>query len=92
MSRSQPAGDESAMIGVDEARERILAGVEPLPSESVPILDALGRVLAETVVADADIPPFRNSAMDGYAVRSADLAGAGRAGPVTLRIAAHAPA
>lgn len=86
-----PHGDD-AMIGVDEARERILAGVGPLPGEAVPLLDALGRVLAEDVVADCDIPPFRNAAMDGYAVRATDLAGASREAPAVLRVVAEGPA
>lgn len=80
------------MIGVDEARERILAGADPLPVESVPLLDALGRVLAGEIVADADVPPFRNAAMDGYAVRAADLARARDDRPVSLRVIAEGPA
>ncbi|HET8626379.1 MAG TPA: gephyrin-like molybdotransferase Glp [Thermomicrobiales bacterium] len=84
------AGDD--MLGVDEALARVLAGVAPLPAERAPLLDALGRVLAEDVVADADIPPFRNSAMDGYAARAADLAGASRERPARLRVVAEGPA
>jgi molybdopterin molybdotransferase len=83
---------DDATIGVDEARARVLAGAGPLPAEDVPLLDALGRVLAEDVVAGCDIPPFRNAAMDGYAVRSADLAGAGRRSPVRLPVVAEGPA
>ena len=73
---SGPATD--LMLTVNEARERILAHFSPLPSEHVPILDALGRVLAEDVVAPNDVPPFDNSAMDGYAVRAADVEAARR--------------
>ncbi|MCB9680371.1 MAG: molybdopterin molybdotransferase MoeA [Alphaproteobacteria bacterium] len=61
------------MLPVDEARARVLATVVPLPSEPVPVLQALDRVLAADVVATVDVPPWDNSAMDGYAVRSADL-------------------
>jgi molybdopterin molybdotransferase len=61
-------------LSVDEALERILARVEPLETVSVELLDALGATLAEDVVADRDVPPFRNSAMDGYAVIGADVA------------------
>jgi molybdopterin molybdotransferase len=61
-------------LSVDEALERILARIETLPPQPVLLSDALGTVLAEDVVADRDVPPFRNSAMDGYAVRSADVA------------------
>ena len=60
----------------------ILSHVRPLEAERIPILEALGRVLAEEVVSDIDIPPFDNSAMDGYAVRAADVAGA----PVRLTV------
>ena len=56
------------LISVDEARERILARVRPLAAEPVPTEDALGRVLAEDVVSDLELPPFASSAMDGFAV------------------------
>ncbi len=76
------------VLSVEEALERILATVRVLESERVPILEALGRVLAEEVTADRDIPPLPNSAMDGYAVRSADVARV----PARLRVIAEAPA
>ncbi|MGB9776894.1 MAG: gephyrin-like molybdotransferase Glp [Anaerolineae bacterium] len=76
------------VLSVEEALERILATVRVLEPERVPILEALGRVLAEEVVADRDIPPLANSAMDGYAVRAADVARV----PVRLRVIAEAPA
>jgi molybdopterin molybdotransferase len=60
------------MIGVDDARERILARFEPLSPVETPLLDALGLVIARDIVAPADLPPFRNSAMDGYALRAGD--------------------
>lgn len=72
------------MIGVDEALAEILSHIQSLESEQIPIVDALGRVLAEEVISDIDIPPFDNSAMDGYALRSADVAGATPASPVRL--------
>ncbi len=65
--------DTYPILSVEEARARILEYVRPLEAESVPILDALGRVLCVDVRADAAIPPHDNSAMDGYAVRHADL-------------------
>lgn len=74
------------MISVDEARERILSEITPLPPEEVPILDALGRTLAEEVRSDVDIPPFDNSAMDGYAVRAADVEIATAEAPVVLEV------
>ncbi len=70
------------LMSADDALARILAGVPLLPAVDVPILDALGLVLAEDIVADRDVPPFRNSAMDGYAVRGDDVASA----PVELRV------
>jgi molybdopterin molybdotransferase len=69
-------------LTVDEALDRILARVSPLESAEVALVDALGAVLTEDAVADRDVPPFRNSAMDGYAVRGADVKGNG----VTLRV------
>ncbi len=84
--------NDDGMIGVEAARRAILAGVVPLPVEEVSILDALGLVLADTMVATADIPPFRNSAMDGYAVRAADLRDATRTSPARLRVIAEGPA
>ena len=58
----------SGLIAIDEARRRVLAGVNRLPVESVPLERALGRVLAEELSAGADVPPFDSSAMDGFAL------------------------
>ncbi|MGD9144727.1 MAG: molybdopterin molybdotransferase MoeA [Anaerolineae bacterium] len=74
------------MISVDEALAEILCHVRPLESERVPALDALGRVLAEEIYSDINVPPFDNSAMDGYAVRAADVAGATHESPVRLAV------
>jgi molybdopterin molybdotransferase len=63
-----------ALLDVDVALERILSGVKPLASELVELHRASGRILAVDVVAKRDQPPFNSSAMDGYAVRHADLA------------------
>lgn len=62
------------MISVEEAKERILAGIAPLPPEQVSLPDALGRTLAKDVVSRVTQPPSAVSAMDGYAVRAADVA------------------
>ncbi|GAB4321251.1 MAG: molybdopterin molybdotransferase MoeA [Dehalococcoidia bacterium] len=78
----------SDMISVDEARERILAFFERLGPETRPVLDAVGQVLAEDVVAPFDIPPLDNTAMDGYAVRAADTEGATETSPRELRVVA----
>ncbi len=60
------------MISVEEALTRILAEIAALPVSHVPLADALRLVLAEDVVAQEDIPPFHNSAMDGFALLSTD--------------------
>lgn len=80
------------MLSVDEALAAILERAAPLPAEERDLDDALGRVLAEEVAAAEDLPPFANSAMDGFAVRAADVAGAGAERPVALRVLADAPA
>jgi molybdopterin molybdotransferase len=73
-------------IPLDEARAIIDRHVTPIDRvERVPLAQASGRVLARDIVSDADVPPFARAAMDGYAVRAADTAGATRSGPRTLR-------
>lgn len=62
-----------ALVPVAEALDRLLAGTEPLPGERVPLIDAIDRVLAEPIRALRTQPPFDASAMDGYAVRAADI-------------------
>jgi molybdopterin molybdotransferase len=74
------------MISIEEARARILDVVARLEPEEKPISAALGQVLAEDVVSPVTIPPFDNTAMDGYAVRAADTEGASPDAPVRLRI------
>jgi molybdopterin molybdotransferase len=74
------------MISVEEALERILSFVSVLEPEEKPILDALGQVVAEDVASGMNIPPYDNTAMDGYAVRAEDTTGAAAAAPVTLRV------
>lgn len=74
------------MIKIEEALEKILDGVEVLGEEAVGILDCLCRVLAEDIYAGTNLPPFDNSAMDGYAVRSTDLKGVSKENPGTLKV------
>ena len=62
------------MIPVGEALDRLFSLVSPLPTEEVALTAALGRVLRTDVTATRDQPPFAASAMDGYAIREADLA------------------
>jgi molybdopterin molybdotransferase len=80
------------MMTVEEARAAILACFHPLDSEQVAVTAALGRVLTEDALAREDLPPFDNSAMDGYAVRAADTAGAGAEQPRRLVLAGEVPA
>jgi len=74
------------MLTVGEAVARITGGVEPLPIERVSLLDATGRVLAADAIAPYTLPHWDNSAMDGYAVRGSDIAGASAASTVRLRV------
>ena len=74
------------MISVEEALAFILKHFAPLESEPVEMLDALDRVLAQDIVSTINVPPFNNSAMDGYAVRAQDVASATKEHPVILRV------
>ena len=74
------------MTSADQALQLVLENVTPLGVERVPILDALGRVIAEEIRSPRDIPGFDNSAMDGYAVRAADVARASASNPARLRV------
>jgi molybdopterin molybdotransferase len=74
------------MISVQEALQTVLRDVSVLGIETIALPRGLGRVLAAPVQAGRDVPPFRNAAMDGYAVRAADVAAASRSAPVTLRV------
>jgi molybdopterin molybdotransferase len=77
---------------VEEHRAVVAGLLAPMPVERVPLDRVLGRVLAEPLVAPVALPPFDNSAMDGYAVRAADVAGATDERPVTLPVTADIPA
>ncbi len=82
----------SAPISADDYRARLLADIEPTTAAPVPLAEAAGRVLATDLRALVPIPPFTNSAMDGYAVRAADIASAGEHQPVSLPVADDVPA
>jgi molybdopterin molybdotransferase len=77
---------EPQLLSLEEALERILEDVLPLRAETVPLPEALGRVLSEEVTALLTLPAWDNSAMDGYAVRARDVAQASPEAPVTLRV------
>jgi molybdopterin molybdotransferase len=83
---------KTSLVTVEEARSAVLAEVESLHGEPVPIEHALGRVSAEEVRATSSIPPFDNSAMDGYALRAEDAAGASPEAPVELPLAGESRA
>lgn len=86
------SGREADWLGVGEAVERGLAAVKRLETEEVALTDALGRVLAEGVVSPVHQPPWDNSAMDGYAARTADVQGASVERPVRLVVVDDIPA
>lgn len=80
------------MLSVAEASRSILANVRRLGTERVPLADCVGRVLAEDVVARTSMPPWDNSSMDGYAIRSVDVAAASAKSPVKLVVTGDIPA
>ncbi|WP_307220555.1 gephyrin-like molybdotransferase Glp [Microbacterium sp. SORGH_AS_0888] len=82
----------SPLATVEDHLAHVLDAVRPLPAETVDTADARGRVLVEPAHAAIDLPPFDNSAMDGFAVRAADVAGATLAAPVRLTVAGDLPA
>src|SRR6187431_1903533 len=79
----------AGLLTIQEALAEVLGRVQRLPSEAAAVGIAAGRVLAEDVRSSVDLPPFPSSAMDGFAVRAADLPGSL---PVVFRIAAGRPA
>ncbi len=74
------------LLTVAQARERILDQIAALDTEPVPLTEALGRVLAAQIRSERDVPPFANSAMDGYAIQASDVTQASAAHPVRLRV------
>ena len=80
------------MISVEEALEKVLGYVNLLKTEEKPLLDCLGQVLAEDVTSPVNVPPLDNAAMDGYALKAADIRGAGPESPRLLRVTETLPA
>jgi molybdopterin molybdotransferase len=76
-------------MSVEQARDLVLAPIKVLPAEEVALIDALGRVLATDARSDIDVAPFDNSAMDGFALRAEDTAGASATAPAVLEVIAH---
>ncbi|TDA65014.1 MAG: molybdopterin molybdenumtransferase MoeA [Chloroflexi bacterium] len=83
---------DSPLMPAKEALNRILADFAPLTSEPVELLNAHGRVLAEDIRAEFDLPPFDNSSMDGFALHAADRPAQTRGEPVTVRVIGDIPA
>lgn len=80
------------MLSIEEALQSILGAVTPVSTETVDLLGAQHRVLREEIFAPQDFPPFSNSAMDGYALRSSDTSQATAETPVCLKVAFELPA
>ena len=80
------------METLEAVQARIRQAVSRAPAAVVAVRDALGLVLAADVVAGEQVPPFANTAMDGYAVRAADTEGATEAAPVRLHVVGDLPA
>jgi molybdopterin molybdotransferase len=74
------------MITVEEAREKIIKEVQPIGTVSAKLEEASGRILADDIVASEILPPFDNTAMDGYALRAEDVRGASPDNPVALEV------
>jgi molybdopterin molybdotransferase len=85
-------GHDSAagLVAVEVARERVLEGISPLASLELPLTEAYGCVVARDLVAERDMPEFASSAMDGFALRASDVAGASSQEPVELRVVGRA--
>lgn len=86
------AGERVTLVPLEEAQAYVLARVVPIEPAPLDLRDCVGLALADDVVAAEPVPPFANSAMDGYAVRAADVAGATPADPVELRVVGEQPA
>jgi molybdopterin molybdotransferase len=80
------------LLSVDQALQRIMQTIQPLTAETVDLLSALGRVLADDIMAESNVPPFPNSSMDGFAVRAQDITQASKDNPVALKVAMDIPA
>jgi molybdopterin molybdotransferase len=78
------------LLSVEEARERVLSQITPLPPIELPLTDAYGCVTAEDIRSEIDLPEFASSAMDGFAVRADDVATASPARPVELKVVGRA--
>ncbi len=78
----------ASLLSLDDAQQQVLSAISPGPTVPVPLRAAFGRTLAEPITCDTDYPPFDRALMDGFAVRSADVASA----PATLKVVGQIPA
>src|SRR6185503_308892 len=78
------------LVPLERAREMVLSQIHPLPPIELPLTDAYGCVAAADIKAAVDLPEFASSAMDGFAVRVADVAGAAPGWPVELKVVGRA--
>jgi molybdopterin molybdotransferase len=86
VSPKDPANTSGSLIPIADARQLVLSACVESAPINVGVDQATGFVLAQDVVSPEDVPPFANSAVDGYAVRAVDTGGAGKAQPVSLRV------
>jgi len=84
--------DDPDMLSVEEAQKNILSKIKRLEKEKISLIDSLGYVLAEDIIADADVPGFDNSAMDGFGVYAKDTNLASLENPITLKVQEIIPA
>jgi molybdopterin molybdotransferase len=80
------------MISVNEAQQRIVSGLLPLPIIQLPLEFALGHTLAKTILSNQNLPSFDNSSVDGFAIKAADIVAAMNDKPVVLQVVADIPA
>lgn len=85
-NEKQDSSESYPLLSIEEAQQEILKGITALEPRETALGNALEQVLGESVYADSPIPPYDNSAMDGYALRAADLAGAAPDKPVCLPV------
>ena len=88
MAQDKPATN----LSVTDAKEKILASISPVEAESIPIISASRRILAEIIQSSTDLPSFSNSSMDGFAVQAEDLQKASLEHPIVLGVIGDIPA
>jgi molybdopterin molybdotransferase len=90
--KATKGSNQQSLITVEQALDTILAKITPVETEFVLLTQSFNRVLAEPITSQVDVPPFANSAMDGYAVIAADTQKASQQNPVLLKVIEDVPA